>query len=63
MFEFDYAIQRADGKFYNGRANVPWNRMFTDIRSEVYTYSRVGAERKMRTVFAFAGSCKIVKVS
>lgn len=59
---FEYAIQRNDGKFYNGRANVTTDEMFTSVRQEVLTYSKEGAYRKINTFPAFFASCKVVRL-
>ena len=56
---YNYAIQRPDGKFYNGRANVPVDELFTDVPMDVYTYTEAGAYKKVSTFPCFA-DCKVV---
>ena len=56
---YGYAIQRPDGKYYNGRANVAIDDMFTDIPMHTYTYTESGAYKKISTFPCFA-DCKVV---
>ena len=57
---FDYAIQRPDGKCYNGRANVPLDEMFTDHPQHIFYYTEVGAHQKIANVPAFS-NCRVVR--
>lgn len=57
---YGYALQRPDGKFYNGRANVPLDDMFTDTPMHVYTYTEHGAYQKIAAFPCFS-DCKVVQ--
>ena len=56
---FNCALQRPDGKYYNGRANVPIDDMFTDVPMHVYTYTEEGAYKKIAAFPCFA-NCLVV---
>ena len=59
---FNYALMRQDGKYYNGRANVPADEMFTTNRQDIFTYTYEGAFRKRQTCHPFFIGCKIVQI-
>ena len=61
QFHFQYALMRQDGKYYNGRANVPIDEMFTRNRQEIFTYTYEGAFNKRMAFPCFRG-CLIVQI-
>ena len=56
---FGFAIQRPDGKFYNGKANLPIDQLFTDTPMNVYTYTERAAYQKIATFPCFK-DCKVI---
>lgn len=58
MFKFEYAIKNSEGQYYNG--NTSPSPMWGS-KSQVYTYTCQGAERKIDSFPCFKG-CTIEKI-
>ena len=61
MYEFNYAIQRPDGKKYTGTAHDHWNDNWSDHPQKIYTYTEEGAHRKIASNSSFK-NCVVVRV-
>ncbi len=66
-FQFEYALQRRDGKLYNGRTPsldgdkvTTLDMCFTDEPQSVYSFTEYGAHETIRRFPCFA-DCKVVR--
>lgn len=61
-----YAIKTQDGRYYNGRANLPWSELLTSHVREAFIYSKKEAEYKAASFnnasYIHGWTFKVVKV-
>jgi hypothetical protein len=59
---FEYAIQRPDGRYFNGNAHSD-DRDWSEQSLKAFTYTEAGAYRKIERFPSYFSNCKVIRVS
>ena len=61
MYDFNYAIERPDGKQFTGTAYGDWDTNWSRHPQEIFTFGEEGAYRKIKSNPNFS-DCIVVRV-